>query len=76
MSQVAVLKAYKVNKVLPAGYRVDHDPNVAILRRPDGFVVGYFPIWTLSSERLLREAELDRANRGLPDAAGQWGEAW
>jgi hypothetical protein len=65
LSGVAVLKAHKVNKVLPPGYRVDHDPDVAILRRPDGSVVGYFPIWTMSSERLVREAELDRAS-GYP----------
>jgi hypothetical protein len=70
MSQVAVLKAHKINKVLPYGYRADHDPDVAVLRRPDGSVVGYFPIWTLSSDRLLREAELDHANRSLPDPPG------
>ncbi len=67
MSGVAVLKAHKVNKVLPPGYRVDHDPDVAILRRPDGSVVAYFPIWTMSPERLLRAAELDRGNEHLPD---------
>ena len=61
MSGVAVLKAHKVNKVLPPGYRVDHDPDVATLRRRDGSVVGYFPIWTMIPERILREAELDRA---------------
>ncbi len=59
MSGVAVLKAHKVNKVLPPGYRVDHDPDVAVLRRPDGSVVTYLPIWTMSPERILREAELD-----------------
>ncbi len=67
MSGVAVLKAHKVNKVLPPGYRVDHDPDVAILRRPDGSVAGYFPIWTMSSERLVRAAELDRASGHMPD---------
>ncbi len=71
MSGVAVLKAHRVNKVLPPGYRVDHDPDVAILRRPDGSVVAYFPIWTMSPERLLREAERDRAdNRRLPYLPG------
>jgi hypothetical protein len=65
-----VLKAHKVNKVLPSGYRVDHDPDVAILRRPDGSVVSYFPIWSMSSERLRREAELDRTKGGLPDLPG------
>jgi hypothetical protein len=70
MSEVVVLKAHKVNKVLPLGYRVDHDPDVAVLRRPDRSVVGYFPIWTMSSERLLRAAELDRANGQLPDLPG------
>jgi hypothetical protein len=62
MSEVVVLKAHKINKVLPPGYRVDHDPDVAVLRRPDGSAVGYFPIWTMSSKRLVRAAELDRAN--------------
>ena len=57
--------------MLPPGYRVDHDPDVAILRRPDGSVVAYFPIWTMSPERLLREAERDRAdNRRLPYLPG------
>jgi hypothetical protein len=59
MSGLVVLKAHKVNKVLPPGYRVDHDPEVAVLRRPDGSVVAYLPIWMMSPERLLREAELD-----------------
>ena len=59
MSEVVVLKAHKVNKVLPLGYRVDHDPDVAVLRRPDGSAVAFFPIWTISPERILREAELD-----------------
>jgi hypothetical protein len=59
MEGLVVLKAHKVNKVLPPGYRVDHDPEVAVLRRPDGSVVAYLPIWMMSPERLLREAELD-----------------
>ncbi len=65
MSGLVVLKAHKVNKLLPPGYRVDHDPDVAVLRRPDGSVVGYFPIWTMSPERMLREAELDLASGRL-----------
>ena len=65
MSEVVVLRAYKVNKVLPPGYRVDHDPAVAVLRRPDGSVVSYFPIWSMSPEWILREAELDRASGHL-----------
>ena len=68
MSGLAVLKAHKVNKVLPPGYRVDHDPDVAVLRRPDGSVVAYFPIWTMSPERLLREAELDMARGRLANS--------
>jgi hypothetical protein len=67
MSEVVVLKAHKVNKVLPPGYRVDHDPDVAVLRRPDGSVVAYLPIWSTSPERLLREAELDLAGGHLAD---------
>ena len=66
MSEVVVLKAHRVNKVLPPGYRVDHDPDVAILRRLDGSVVAYFPIWSMSSERLVREAQLDLAGGGAP----------
>jgi hypothetical protein len=59
MSGLLVLKAHKVNKILPLGYRVDHNPDLAVLRRPDGTVVGYFPIWSMNPERILREAELD-----------------
>jgi hypothetical protein len=70
MSEVVVLKVHKVNRVLPFGYRVDHDPDVAILRRADDSVVAYFPIWTMSPERILRAAELDRANGHLPDPPG------
>ena len=65
MSGLVVLKAHKVNKVLPPGYRVDHDPDVAVLRRPDGSVVSYFPIWSLNPERISREAELDFASEHL-----------
>ena len=65
MSGLVVLKAHKVNKVLPLGYRVDHDPDVAVLRRPDGSVVSYSPIWAMSPERMLREAELDLTSRRL-----------
>jgi hypothetical protein len=61
MSGLVVLKAHKVNKILPPGYRVDHDPDVAVLRRPDGSVVDYFPIWSMSPKRLLQEAKLDLA---------------
>jgi hypothetical protein len=65
MSGLVVLKAHKVNKVLPPGYRVDHDPDVAVLRRPDGSVVGYFPIWSMNPKRLLQEAKLDLASERL-----------
>jgi hypothetical protein len=62
MSGLVVLKAHKVNKMLPPGYRVDHDLDVAVLRRPDGSVVRYFPIWSMNPKRILREAELDLAS--------------
>jgi hypothetical protein len=62
MSGLVVLKAHKVNKVLPPGYRVDHDPDVAVLRRPDGSVVSYFPIWSVNPKRLLEVAKLDLAS--------------
>jgi hypothetical protein len=69
MSGLVVLKAHKVNKMLPPGYRVDHDPDVAVLRRPDGTVVGYFPIWSMNPERILREAELDLASAHLANSS-------
>jgi hypothetical protein len=68
MSGLVVLKAHKINKVLPPGYLVDHDPDVAVLRRPDGSVVAYSPIWTMSPERMLREAELDLASEHLANS--------
>jgi hypothetical protein len=68
MSGLVVLKAHKVNKVLPPGYRVDHDPDVAVLRRPDGSVVSYFPIWSMNPKRLLQEAKLDLASGRLANS--------
>ena len=68
MTRLAVLNAHKVNKVLPPGYRVDHDPDVAVLRRPDGSVVGYFPIWSMNPKRLLQEAKLDLASKRLANS--------
>jgi hypothetical protein len=68
MSGLVVLKAHKVNKVLPPGYRVDHDPDVAVLRRPDGSVVSYFPIWSLNPTRLLEAAKLDLASERLANS--------
>jgi hypothetical protein len=68
MSALTVLKAHKVNKVLPPGYRVDHDPHVGVLRRPDGSVVAYSPIWTMSPQRMLREAQLDLAGEHLANS--------
>ena len=68
MSGLVVLKAHKVNKVLPPGYRVDHDPDVAVLRRPDGSVVSYFPIWSVNPKRLLQEAKLDLASGRLANS--------
>jgi hypothetical protein len=68
MSGLVVLKAHKVNKVLPPGYRVDHDPDVAVLRRPDGSVVSYFPIWSMNPKRLLQVAKLDLAGGQLANS--------
>jgi hypothetical protein len=68
MSGLVVLKAHKVNKMLPSGYRVDHDPDVAVLRRPDGSVVSYFPIWSMNAKRLLQEAKLDLASGHLANS--------
>ena len=68
MSGLVVLKAHKVNKVLPPGYLVDHNPDVAVLRRPDGSVVSYFPIWSMNPRRLLQEAKLDLARERLANS--------
>jgi hypothetical protein len=68
MTGLVVLNAHKVNKVLPPGYRVDHDPDVAVLRRPDGTVVGYFPIWSMNPKRLLQEAKRDLASERLANS--------
>jgi hypothetical protein len=65
LSVVAVLKAHKMNKVLPPGYSLDHDPNVAVLRRADGSVVVYFPMWSFEPSLALEEAEADLAQRGF-----------
>jgi hypothetical protein len=64
MSEVVVLKAHKTNKVLPPGYKMDHDLDVAVLRRADGSVVAYFPMWSFKPMRVLEEAEADLARGG------------
>jgi hypothetical protein len=68
MTGLVVLNAHKVNRVLPPGYRVDHDPDVAVLRRPDGSVVSYFPMWSMNSRRLRQAAKLDRASGRLANS--------
>jgi hypothetical protein len=70
MSEVVVLKAHKFNRVLPLGYQVDHDPDVVVLRRPDGSVVAYFPIWSMSPERIVQQAKLDLASGHLAGPPG------
>ena len=62
MSEVVVLKAVRTNKVLPAGYKVDHDPGVATLRHPDGSVVAYYPMWSFEPLAALQAAEEDLSN--------------
>lgn len=64
MSEIAVLKAHMTNKVLPPGYSLDHDPDVAVLRRADGSVVAYFPMWGFKPKLALEEAEADLARGG------------
>jgi hypothetical protein len=59
MSAVVVLKAVRTNKILPFGYKVDHDPHVATLRREDGSVVAYFPMWSFEPLAALRAAQED-----------------
>jgi hypothetical protein len=64
MSQIVVLKAHKANKILPPGYKLDHDPDIAILRRADGSVVAYFTMWNFEPILALGEAEADLARGG------------
>jgi hypothetical protein len=60
MSEVVVLKAVRTNKVLPPGYKLDHDPDVATLRRcEDGSVVAYYPMWSFQPVAALQAAEED-----------------
>jgi hypothetical protein len=65
MSEVVVLKAVRTNKVLPPGYKLDHDdPDVATLRRcGDGSVVAYFPMWSFQPVAALQAAEEDLVRR-------------
>jgi hypothetical protein len=65
VAEIAVLKAHKANKVLPPGYSLDHDPDVAVLRRADGSVVCYFPMWSFAPAQALEEAEADLARGGI-----------
>jgi hypothetical protein len=57
--KVRVLVAYNANKILPAGYRVDHDLDVLSLLRPDGSVVAHFPTPMANPEWIREEAEED-----------------
>ena len=64
MSEIVVLKAHKMNEILPPGYSLDHDPVVAILRRAGGSVVVHFSMWSFQSLLVLEEAEMDLAQGG------------
>jgi hypothetical protein len=68
VSEVVVLKVVRTNKVLPAGYKVDHDPGVATLRRPDGSVVAYYPMWSFEPLAALQAAEEELARHSLGGA--------
>ncbi len=59
MTGVVVLRAYRINKMLPLGYKVDHDPYICTLRRPDGTVVAFYPIWSMDPVEILIEAQAD-----------------
>ena len=59
MSGVGILWAHRINKMLPLGYKVDHDPAICTLRRPDGTVVAYYPIWGIEPVEILLEAQAD-----------------
>jgi hypothetical protein len=62
VSEVVVLEAVRTNKILPPGYKLDHDPDVATLRRSDGSVVAFFPIWSFEPLAALQAAEEDLTN--------------
>ena len=70
MSEVVVLKAVRTNKVLPPGYKLDHDdPDVGTLRRrEDGSVVAYYPMWSFQPVAALQAAEEDLASHFLGEA--------
>ena len=59
MTGVVVLRAYRINKMLPLGYKVDHDPHICTLRRPDGTVVAFYPVWSMDPVEILIEAQAD-----------------
>jgi hypothetical protein len=61
VSEVVTLKAHRTNKILSSGYRVDNDPGVAVLRRADGSVVPYFPMWSFRPTLECEEAQADLA---------------
>ena len=65
MSEVVVLKAVRTNRILPPGYKLDHDdPDVATLRRcEDGSVVAYFPMWSFQPVAAVQAAEEDLVRR-------------
>jgi hypothetical protein len=65
VTEVVVLKAHKTNKLLPPGYKLDHDPYVAVLRRVDGSVVSFFPMWSFAPAQALEVAEADLAREGI-----------
>ncbi len=68
MSEVVVLKVVRTNKVLPPGYELDHDPDVGTLRRSDGSVVAYFPMWSFEPPAALKAAKEDLARHFLEKA--------
>jgi hypothetical protein len=68
MSEVVVLKAVRTNRILPPGYKLDHDPDVGTLRRPDGSVVAYFPMWSFEPLAALQAAKEDLASHFLGEA--------
>ncbi len=67
MAEIVVLKAHRTNKLLPPGYKMDHDPDVAVLRRLDGSVVAYFPMWNFDPVAALHAAKEDLARRYIQE---------
>ena len=61
---------------LPPGYQLDtSDPDMLVLRRPDGSVIGYFPATIATASEVARMAEEQAASQAR-DAKDEKGRMW